>query len=103
MLSFVNISSPSPSPCRRPLWLSLLVVRYLTQGYLMKQGKLTSGWSRGYFRLDDGLLAYYVNKSLVGTKPKKVPAGSNIGGEYNSDDSRLAWPSTFAALGKVIL
>lgn len=46
------------------------------QGYLMKQGKRTSRWNPGYFRLDEGLLAYYENKSLVGTNPKKVKVKS---------------------------
>lgn len=71
----------------------LLLVRDPAQDYLLKQGgKLTTRWSRGYFRLDDGLLAYYENKSLVRTNPKKVLAEgrksatlSLVGGRTASD------------------
>ncbi|CAN0374248.1 unnamed protein product, partial [Hapterophycus canaliculatus] len=41
------------------------------QGYLMKQGKLSSRWKPFYFRLDNGYLACYEKKSLVGTSPSK--------------------------------
>lgn len=70
-ISFVDIAPPPR--CWRPFVLvASRDARYLTQGYLMKQSKLTSRWSPGYFRLDDGSLEYYENKSLLGTKPKKV-------------------------------
>lgn len=42
------------------------------QGYLMKQSKLSSRWKPFYFRLDDGYLACYEKKSLLGTSPSKV-------------------------------
>lgn len=76
----------------------------LAQGYLMKQGRLTSKWSRGFFRLDDGLLAHYENKSLVGTNPKKVLVEPKVGdpvvgGGPNSHDSGLMWPFSFPARG----
>lgn len=38
----------------------------------MKQSKHSSRWKSQFFRLDDGFLACYDKKSLVGTTPNKV-------------------------------
>eukprot|EP00904_Undaria_pinnatifida_P007215 jgi/Undpi1/3623/HiC_scaffold_16.g06993.m1 len=43
-----------------------------TEGYLMKQKRFTARWKSYYFKLDDGYLTHYENKSLVGTRKSKV-------------------------------
>eukprot|EP00752_Nemacystus_decipiens_P008749 g7810.t1 len=46
--------------------------RGYVEGYLLEHDELTEQWNSGYFRLDDGLLAYFKNKSLVGTNSHKA-------------------------------
>ena len=38
----------------------------------MKQKRFTARWKSYYFRLEDGYLTHYENKSLVGTRKSKV-------------------------------
>lgn len=52
----------------------------VVQGYLLKQKRFTARWQRYFFRLEDDQLKQYENKSLIGTRKKKVGKGDGGSG-----------------------